>query len=187
MSADWVVALATVFAAVAAGFSAWAAILGPRKVAEEAERIRKRNEARDLKLRIFGQILSDRPTLSRIETVRNLNVIDVVYRDSRTVRDAWADLHRCLVGSDQTRQRELYRALIAAMASDLGLSQLLTTDDLERSYHPRPLWAEENARTIAALQLVGLRDDEARAVMGISRTVTLAGFGLPPDPPLKGR
>lgn len=160
--------VATIAAAIAAGFSAWAAIIGPRKVAEEAERLRREGERRDFKIRIFGQILADRPRLATPKCAQALNSIDVAFRDSQPVLDAWARLHRSLAGEGDTATMEqLRKDLLRRIGEDVGFGDALTEDIVSREYDPLVLRAEFNGRAVYHLKNIGYTREQAFAMLGL--------------------
>lgn len=154
------------FAALAtAAFAAYATWRAPLSAAELAERLREakaqQEERRRHKLHVFATLMQERATLSSLDGVRALNLIDVIFHDCREVREAWAELH---LSFDATKkipphaQEERVRRLLIAMAKDLGLGEQLRNDDFGRVYYPNALAEEELVRqlerksTIARLQ-----------------------------------
>jgi hypothetical protein len=86
--------------------------------------------------------MQERSAIWTEEAVRALNVIDVVFYDSRPVREAWAALLHTLGQQPLPplhAQQDRIKDLLAAMAVDLGLADDIRTDDLHRIYVPTPL------------------------------------------------
>jgi hypothetical protein len=141
-------ALATGFAA----YAAWRAPLSAAKLAEELRRSTERdNERRRLKLHVFASLMQERASLASLEGVRALNLIDVVFHDCRSVREAWAELFLSFDGSKKIPshvQEERTRKLLTAMAVNLGLGDELRSDDLGRVYYPNALAEEEYVRQL---------------------------------------
>lgn len=96
MLAQWLAVTAAVMSALATGLAAWATWKGPLAAAKAAERLRRQGdddaERRRLKLWVFTALMQERGFLASIDAVRALNLIDVVYRDSTALREAWAAL-----------------------------------------------------------------------------------------------
>lgn len=92
-NADWAL-VAAFLSAIATGFAAWAAIWGPRTAAKIANNLKAKYDAteekRKLKLHVFATIMSNRGATYSLEAVKSFNLIDIVFADSRPVRDNWA-------------------------------------------------------------------------------------------------
>lgn len=139
--------IAAALSAVATALAAFATWKAPITAARIAETLRRDSAAADerrrLRLHVFATLMSERKTLWSPEAVRTLNLIDVVFHDSRPVRDAWAEL---FASYDSNRrvpehiQDERANKLLLAMAADLGLADGLRPDDLTRVYFPQTLW-----------------------------------------------
>lgn len=146
-----VAAMASAVAAIVSLFVAW---LAPTKAAALAEKIRteneRHNEVRRLKLYIFSELMKARGIQITRDSVSAFNLIDLVYKDSSDVRDAWAELY-----SGYNRHADVPSAyidqsltkLLRVMAADLGLSSDLRSADFERYYYPNALAEEDRARS----------------------------------------
>lgn len=139
------------FAAVASAFATWKA---PHSAAALAEELRSKtersSEARRLKLHVFVTLLQERETISSLESVRMLNVIDFVYADCPAVREAWAELFSLFNSKEvhpQLRDDKM-RKLLKEMAFELGLSDSLKADDFGRIYFPNMLAKEEEIKLL---------------------------------------
>jgi len=96
MSAEWVAAIAALWAAVA---TTWAAIAtskaitatkkAPVDAAHVAASLQEASERTRLKLWVFGTVMQNRHFLGEVECVKAPNLIDTVFHDSPGVRDAW--------------------------------------------------------------------------------------------------
>ncbi|MCA3312367.1 MAG: hypothetical protein ING24_13160 [Roseomonas sp.] len=138
--------IAACFSAIATALAAIATWRGPIEAARLAEELRQTAAAEEeknrLKIQVFNSLMAHRAAFWVEESVRNLNLIDVVFHDSRAVRDAWADL---FASFDKTKNfpehvtNERFHKLLSVMASDLGLSKSLLPDDLRRIYYPEML------------------------------------------------
>jgi hypothetical protein len=82
-----------VFSAVATGFTAFATWQAPRAAAKLSESLRrdaeKAQERQRSKLQIFVTLMQERAAIYSETAVKSLNLIDVVFSDSREVCDAW--------------------------------------------------------------------------------------------------
>lgn len=81
---------------LATAFAAYATWQGPRSAAAYAEQLRKLTEAESqknyAKRFVFYSLMQERAATYTPEAVKVLNSIDVVFHDSRDVREAWSSL-----------------------------------------------------------------------------------------------
>jgi hypothetical protein len=103
MSAEWLAAIAAIWAAVATTWAAVAtskAVTATKKAPVDAARIaaslQEASENRRLKLSVFTTVMQNRHFLGATEAVKALNVIDAVFHDSAPVRDSWANFFSAL-------------------------------------------------------------------------------------------
>ena len=158
-----IIAGCSTMAAIFAAYATWQA---PHSAAKIAEQMRKgseeSSERRRNKLHVFAKLMQERASLSSIEGVRALNLIDVIFHDSREVREAWAELFLTFDGIKAIPshvQEERLRKLLLAMASDLNLGSELRSDDLGRVYYPNALaeteYVQQLERRAAKARLEG--------------------------------
>ena len=132
---------------------------GPRAAAKLAEALRRdaeRSQERQRnKLHVFASLMQERAAIYSEAGVRALNIIDVVFHDSLTVREAWAELYLTFSLNPIPPHvlEEHLRKLLAAMAIDIGLGDKLKTDDFGREYNPRPITQERFIRDMQREQL----------------------------------
>src|ERR1700691_1220977 len=134
--------LIAIFSAIATGFAAYATWAAPRAAAKLAESLRRdaerHSERQRHKLHVFASLMQERAQIHSDNGVRALNLIDVVFNESREVREAWSELflafHMKTVVQHVIDER--LRKLLGAIAKDIGLSDELRTDDLGRVYFP---------------------------------------------------
>lgn len=160
---DWInltPAFASAIAAIAAVIATWRA---PTAAAKMAEMLRvnseRASEVRRLKFYIFSELLKARGVQVTRDAVAAFNLIDLVFKDSNEVRDAWAELYSsynragagdypsAFVAQNLTR-------LLKEMAKDLGLSSDLKSADLERYYYPNALAEEDKAKSLQQKQVI---------------------------------
>jgi hypothetical protein len=134
--------ISTAFAAIATGFAAWATYRSPKITVETTALIQKQAERRHQRLHIFATIMQYRRYLYFEESVKALNMIDVVFHDNKEVRDAWKDLYSAY-GDERLNTNEggrikedLVYNLLRAMANDLGFASDFNADDIRRIYYP---------------------------------------------------
>jgi hypothetical protein len=156
--------LTAIFSAIATGFAAYATWYAPRAAAKLAEILRRDSERaqqrQNHKLHIFATIMQERAAIYSENGVRALNLIDVVFSDSRKVREAWAELFLIFSSNPMPPHvlDERLRKLLIAMAEDIGLGEGIRTDDIGRVYSPNAITQErlirdlQRQQTLAALQ-----------------------------------
>lgn len=134
--------LTAIFSAIATGFAAFATWTAPRAAAKLAESLRRaaelHNERQRHKLHVFGMLMQERAQIHSENGVRALNLIDVVFNDSREVREAWSELFLAFHMTPLVQHviDERLRRLLGAIAKDIGLADELRNDDLGRVYFP---------------------------------------------------
>jgi hypothetical protein len=139
---DQTALLISIFSAIATALAAFAAWRAPMSAAKLAEKLRRDGEQgaerQKQKMYVFSLLMQERAEIYSDNGVRALNLIDIVFNESREVRNAWSELYgafemRPLV---QHLIDERLRRLLSAMAQDIGLSDQLRNDDLGRVYFP---------------------------------------------------
>lgn len=137
---------------MAAVFVTWNA---PRSAAKCAEKLRAQNEAanarRNQKFSIFNELMKTRGIRVTREAVEAFNLIDVVFKDSPKVKDAWAELISLYNRFEATPPAlidEKLLALLKEIAEDLSLAEQLRSADFERFYYPTAIAEEDRANGI---------------------------------------
>lgn len=134
--------LIAIFSAIATAFAAFATWSAPRAAAKLAESLRRDAERHDQrhrqKLALFAALMQERADISSENGVRALNLIDIVFNESRQVREAWSELFLAfhIKPYQQHVVDERLRKLLGVIAKDIGLADELRTDDLGRVYIP---------------------------------------------------
>lgn len=145
MTAEQVQAVAAVATFLAACVAVWATFRAPSLAAEFAEGLRassqQAEEERRLKLWIFSTLMQRRRMIVSHDAASALNLIDVVYRDSRDVRAAWRSFLQaaCERPSSPEKIVERYHSILEKMALALGLSETISISDIHASYWPEGL------------------------------------------------
>ena len=139
---EQLVLLTAIFSAIAtalAAFATWRAPMSAAKLAEALRRDAERDsERRRQKLNVFSTLMEERAQIHSDNGVRALNLVDIVFSDSREVRDAWAELYAAFSFKPLVPHviNERLIRLLGAIAKDIGLAGDLRTDDLNRVYRP---------------------------------------------------
>jgi hypothetical protein len=184
-----------IFAALAAAFSALAALLtaiatwrAPRSAAKLAEEMRREGDAAArqtaLRLQVFSVLMQERASIWSPAAVQNLNLIDVVFNDVPGVRDAWAELYGGFSERSQIPmhvREERMRKLIFEMAKVLGLATNLRPDDFARVYLPTIIWKQHEIQRLQQDHILrSLRNaDSSEANVAVSQTASTI---WPPPP-----
>jgi hypothetical protein len=153
--------IAAFFSAVATALAAWATWRAPLAAAQLAERLRRADENAQerhrQKLYVFTTLMQERAAIYSENAVRALNIIDIVFNDSREVREAWAAFFYAVEPQHNVpphAQQEHIRQLLAAIAQDIGLADQFRIEDLNRVYFPTPLAQERFIRDMQRRELL---------------------------------
>lgn len=127
---------------LATACAAWATWKGPQIAAKLAEQLRKtaqiEDEKRRMKLLVFATLMQERANIASPDAVKMLNLIDLVFIESKEVRDCWAELY-AFCGSSAFHDNgvpERLRKLLKEMAINIGVESDLRADDFARIYYP---------------------------------------------------
>jgi len=152
---------AAIFSGIATALAAYATWQSPLAAARLAETMRRQAEQAERryanKMELFTTLMQERAAIYSESGVRALNLIDVVFNESREVRDAWAELLLSFDPSSNTPpavQQERLRRLLGVMAKDIGLTDQLRTDDLGRVYFPNALQEERFIKDAQRRQII---------------------------------
>jgi Flp pilus assembly protein CpaB len=152
---DILVLITAVASAIATGLAAFATWRAPRAAAELAEKLRrdseKAQERSRQKFEVFATLMQNRAAIYAENAVRALNSIDLVFYDSRSVRDAWVELYLAFNNSQVMKSsghEEKIRQLLTVMAQDIGLGDELRSVDISRVYLPIALQQEQIVRDL---------------------------------------
>jgi hypothetical protein len=168
---------AAVFSAIATGLAALATWRAPRAAAELAESLRREaerhSERQRLKLNVFHTLMQERAQIYSDEGVRALNLIDVVFNESREIRECWSELYLAFEMKPLVQHviEERLRKLLGAIAKDIGLADQLRTDDLGRVYYPTVQAQEQFIKDMQRQQLLtSLKGQSAASAVSVSQS-----------------
>ncbi|HTZ95754.1 MAG TPA: DUF6680 family protein [Terriglobales bacterium] len=170
---------AAIFSAIATALAAVATWRAPITAAKLAESLRRAaedaSERQRQKMLIFTTLMQERSEIYSKDSVRALNLIDVVFNESRDVREAWSELLSALNMRPMLNYvvDERLRRLLSAIAADLGIADQLRNDDLSRFYLPTIQAQERLIREIQlrqAFESLQAQQAEANAA-GVQSTV----------------
>ncbi len=184
---DIIAAIAAIFSAIAALLSVWATLKGPQAAAALAEKLRQINksddERRQVKLDVFGKLMMNRSNIASKASVEALNLIDVAFNNNLKVREAWADLHRAFDNeTPKQTQDDKLRTLLMEMARDLGFSNALRMDDLNRIYYPSELHLEDTRQSLERAHIVSTLSQYSRSPTANTASSTASVASNPPAP-----
>lgn len=157
---DHLTLLIAIFSAIATGLAAFATWRAPTAAAKLAETLRRDAERHDerqrQKLSVFATLMQERAQIYSDNGVRALNLIDVVFNESRDVREAWSELYLAFHMNPLVQHviDERLRKLLGAVAKEIGLSDELRNDDLGRVYYPNVKAQEQLIRDLQRQQLL---------------------------------
>lgn len=120
--------------------------------------LQNRAEKRKDKLSIFKSLMTSRTGWSP-ESVRALNIIDIVFSDDKTVRARWKDYYDklCVENPSETDLKKIKTAqekLLEAMAVSLGYKDKVTWETIQNPYVPKGMIeAEQMQREYQSGQL----------------------------------
>lgn len=100
--------------------------------------LQTRKEKRLMRMNIFMSLMSTRHHIAPIdETVRSLNMIDVVFCDEEKIKKLWREYFEMLYNPPSSSLWEKKKfELITEMAKVLGFKKEITLQDVERVYSP---------------------------------------------------
>lgn len=168
--------LTAIFSAAATAFAAIATWHAPKTAAKLAESLRREAErdaeGHKLKLNVFITLMQERAQIYSDNGVRALNLIDVVFNDSRSVREGWSELFGAfhIKPIQQHVIDERLRKLLAAMAKDIGLSDALRNDDFARVYRPIVQEQEQFIKDMQRRQILARLQDQDASAAGPATT-----------------
>jgi hypothetical protein len=170
--------LTAVFSAIATALAAvatWRAPMTAAKLAETLRRDAERDaERRKQKMYVFSLLMQERAQIHSENGVRALNLIDIVFNESREVREAWSELYLAFYMKPLVQHvvDERIRKLLGAIAKDIGLADELRNDDLGRVYFPVVQQQEQLIRDMQRQQaLASLQGQSAAGATDLLNTV----------------
>jgi hypothetical protein len=177
--------ITAIFSAIATGFAAFATWHAPRAAAKLAESLRREaersQERQKNKLHVFAMLMQERAAIYSEAGVRALNLIDVVFNDSRKVREAWAELFLIFNSNPIPPHvlEERLRKLLITMADDMGMGDGIRTDDIGRVYSPTAIAQERLIRDLQRQQTLAALQTQGSPAANTATTVTTS---WPPPP-----
>lgn len=113
--------------------------------------LQNRAEIRKDKMQIFKTLMTSRIYGWTQESVHCLNIIDIVFADDKTVRDAWKDLYDkyCVQNPDAAQLKKIQNAqykLLEIISKSLGYKDKVTWETIQNPYVPDGMirqWQEQ--------------------------------------------
>lgn len=107
--------------------------------------LQMRSERRKDKLAIFKTLMFNRWGWS-VESVRALNIIDIVFADDKSVRQRWKEYYDllCIQAPNEMQLKQIQTAqdkLLEAMANSLGYKDKITWETIQNPYVPKGMIA----------------------------------------------
>lgn len=99
------------------------------------------SEKRRDKMQIFKTLMTNRMGWT-YESVKALNVIDIVFADDKDVRTKWKDYYTalCIQDPNEMQRQQIQQAqdkLLEAMAISLGYKKQVTWENIQNPYIPK--------------------------------------------------
>lgn len=161
----------------------------PRLAARFGEQYRRESKAEDdraaLRLGVFSALMKCRAQILHPDAITALNLIDVAFIDSRSVRDAWRHFLQAANVPDEQFNAvalvERYQGLIHSIARDLNLGDQISLSDVQLAYYPQALGRLDQAAMADAEEKIARRalaTSPARA-FGVDEAVSFATAEAP--------
>ena len=122
-------------------FNLLAIIIIPIVAVLIGQHLQNRAEIRKDKMQIFKTLMTSRIYGWTPESVNCLNIIDIVFADDKTVREAWKNLYDkyCVQNPNETQLKKIQNAqykLLETMANSLGYKNKVTWETIQNPYIP---------------------------------------------------
>ena len=122
-----------------------AIITAPIAAVFVGQKLQDRNQKRKDKMEIFRVLMMNRGIGWTADTVRALNIIDIVFSDDTTVRMRWKEYYTqlCIQSPNDMQLKQVQEAqdkLLEAMARSLGYKEQVTWETIQNPYIPRGMW-----------------------------------------------
>ena len=109
------------------------------------QKLQDRSQKRKDKFEIFQVLMMNRGIGWSTESVRALNIIDIVFSDDNTVRTRWKEYYTqlCIQAPNDMQRKQVQEAqdkLLEAMACSLGYKEQVTWETIQNPYTPKGMW-----------------------------------------------
>ena len=109
------------------------------------QKLQNRSQKRKDKLEIFRMLMMNRGIGWTVETVRALNIVDIVFADDNTVKTSWKEYYDklCIQNPNDMQCKQIREAqykLLEAMACSLGYKGQITWETIQNPYIPQGMW-----------------------------------------------
>ena len=106
------------------------------------QKLQDRNQKRKDKMEIFRVLMMNRGIGWTADTVRALNIIDVVFSDDDSVRARWREYYNqlCIQTPNVMQRKQIQEAqdkLLEAIAQSLGYKKQVTWETIQNPYIPQ--------------------------------------------------
>lgn len=114
--------------------------------------LQKDYEKKKEKLSILKTLMAQRIHQNSIEYVNALNIIDIIFSDSKKVRLAYKNLHNSYNQKDfdYSKTQTQLTKLIEAIVEDVGYKEKITWDEIQQPYYP--IWLDKEIQANSAIQ-----------------------------------
>lgn len=132
----------SVFQTVMTIINSLAIIIIPIVAVFIGQKLQDRSQKRKDKLEIFRTLMMTRGMGWTTETVRALNIIEIVFSDDKAVLERWKEYFNrlCIQSPDDMQMKKIREAqykLLEAMACSLGYKDQITWETIQNPYIPQ--------------------------------------------------
>ena len=117
-----------------------------------SNKLQAKNELRKEKISILKILMINRATANSIDYVNALNLIDIVFVDSKKVRESYRLLYESYNPQvyNFTKSQMMLTKLIEAIVKDIGYKEKITWDTIQQPYIP--IWLTNEIQTNSAIK-----------------------------------
>ena len=122
-----------------------AVLIAPIVAVIVGQTLQNRSQKRKDKMEIFRVLMMNRGIGWTADTVRALNIIDIVFSNDTTVRMRWKEYYNqlCIQSPNDMQRKQVQEAqdkLLEAMARSLGYKEQVTWEIIQNPYIPKGMW-----------------------------------------------
>lgn len=129
-----------------------AIIISPILALLISQSLQAKHEKQSEKLQILKTLMTQRILPKSVEYVNALNTIDIIFADSKSVREAYKSLYESYHQKDfdYTKSQTKLTKLIEAIVADVGYKEKITWDTIQQPYYP--IWLDNEIQTNSTIQ-----------------------------------
>ena len=126
-------------------------------------------------MQIFKTLMTSRIYGLTQESVHCLNIIDIVFADDKTVRDAWKDLYDkyCVQNPDAAQLKKIQNAqykLLETISKSLGYKDKVTWETIQNPYVPAGMIKQWQEQAESGAVCTAIHDSTHRTAQNVCGT-----------------